>query len=71
MKWIRNYKLFKEALETPVEKPIKPIYSNKNLIQEICVSMILLNNNFLNHINHQKLLYNSVLTIYQMSNLNL
>jgi len=50
MKWIRNYKLFKEALETPVEKPIKPIYSNKNLIQEICVSMILLNNNFLDNI---------------------
>jgi hypothetical protein len=50
MKWIRNYKLFKEALETPVEKPVKPVYTNKNLIHEICVSMLLLNNNFLDSI---------------------
>ena len=50
MKWIRNYKLFKEAFETPVEKPVKPVYTNKNIIHEICVSMILLNNNFLDNI---------------------
>jgi hypothetical protein len=40
MKWIRNYKLFKESKN-------ELIYSNKNLIQEICVSMVLLNNEFL------------------------
>jgi len=50
MKWIRNYKLFKEAFETPVEKPVKPVYTNKNIIHEICVSMVLLNNNFLDNI---------------------
>jgi len=50
MKWIRNYKLFKEAAEAPVEKPIKPVYTNKNLIQEICASMVLLNNSFLDNI---------------------
>jgi hypothetical protein len=41
MKWLRNYKLFKES---------KQEYSNKNLIHEICVSMILLNNEFLDNI---------------------
>jgi hypothetical protein len=54
MKWIRNYKLFKEALgtqvEAQVEKPVKPVYTNKNLIHEICVSMVLLNNSFLDNI---------------------
>jgi hypothetical protein len=43
MKWIRNYKLFKENKETNS-------YSSKNLIQEICISMILLNNDFLDNI---------------------
>lgn len=42
MKWVRNYTLFRESKS---EK-----YSNKNLIHEICVSMILLNNQFLDNI---------------------
>jgi len=50
MKWIRNYKLFKEAIETQVEKQTKPLYTNKNIIHEICVSMVLLNNSFLDNI---------------------
>jgi hypothetical protein len=54
MKWIRNYKLFKEAIgtqvEAQVEKQVKPVYTNKNLIHEICVSMVLLNNSFLDNI---------------------
>lgn len=41
MKWLRNYKLFKES---------KEIYSTKGLIHEICVSMVLLNNGFLDSI---------------------
>lgn len=41
MKWLRNYKLFKES---------KQEYSNKNIIHEICVSMVLLNNQFLDNI---------------------
>jgi hypothetical protein len=41
MKWLRNYKLFKES---------KKEYSNKNIILEICVSMVLLNNEFLDKI---------------------
>lgn len=41
MKWLRNYKLFKES---------KQEYSNKNIISEICVSMVLLNNEFLDKI---------------------
>ena len=40
MKWLRNFELFKEA----------KTYSNKNLITEICVSMILINNEFLDSI---------------------
>jgi hypothetical protein len=40
MKWIKNYQLFKEAKS----------YSNKNLISEICISMVLLNNEFLDNI---------------------
>lgn len=44
MKWIRNYKLFKESKETT------NTYSSKNIVQEICISMILLNNNFLDSI---------------------
>ena len=54
MKWIRNYKLFKEAIgtqvEAQVEKQVKPVYTNKNIIHEICVSMVLLNNSFLDNI---------------------
>jgi len=50
MKWIRNYRLFREALESQDEKPAKPAYSSKNLIHEICVSMVLLNNSFLDNI---------------------
>jgi len=41
MKWLRNYKLFTES---------KKEYSNKNIIHEICVSMVLLNNGFLDNI---------------------
>lgn len=37
MKWIRNYEIFKESKS----------YSNKNLVKEICTSMVLLNNTFL------------------------
>jgi hypothetical protein len=44
MKWIRNYKLFKESKETT------STYSPKNIVQEICISMILLNNDFLDSI---------------------
>lgn len=40
MKWLRKYELFKEA----------KTYSNKNIISEICVSMILINNEFLDNI---------------------
>jgi len=43
MKWLRNYKLFKEAAQTGE-------YSSKNLVHEICVSMVLLNNSFLDNI---------------------
>lgn len=40
MKWLKKYELFREAKE----------YSNKNLISEICISMVLLNNEFLDNI---------------------
>lgn len=40
MKWIRNYNLFKESKQ----------YSNKGLITEMCVSMVLINNEFLDSI---------------------
>lgn len=40
MKWLKGYQLFREA----------KTYSNKNLISEICISMILLNNQFLDSI---------------------
>jgi len=40
MRWLKNYELFKES----------KVYSNKNLISEICISMILLNNEFLSNI---------------------
>lgn len=42
MKWLRNYTLFKESKNET--------YSNKNLILEICTSMVLLNNEFLDNI---------------------
>lgn len=37
MKWLKDYQLFKES----------KTYSNKNLISEVCISMVLLNNEFL------------------------
>jgi hypothetical protein len=42
MKWLRQYQLFKESKS---EK-----YSSKNLISEICISMVLLNNTFLDNL---------------------
>jgi hypothetical protein len=42
MKWLRNYTLFKESKSEN--------YSNKNIVHEICVSMVLLNNQFLDNI---------------------
>ena len=44
MKFIANWKLFKES------KNNKPSYNPKNLIGEICTSMVLLNNEFLDNI---------------------
>jgi hypothetical protein len=40
MKWLRNFEIFKES----------KTYSNKNLITEMCVSMLLINNTFLDNI---------------------
>ena len=40
MKWLRKFELFKEA----------KTYSNKNIITEMCVSMLLINNTFLDNI---------------------
>lgn len=40
MKWIKKYELFRESKS----------YSNKNIITDLCVSMVLLNNNFLDNI---------------------
>ncbi len=40
MKWLKGYQLFKEA----------KTYSNKNLISELCISMVLLNNEFLDNL---------------------
>jgi hypothetical protein len=42
MKWLRDYKLFKEAKQEKV--------SYKNLINEICTCMVLLNNEFLDNL---------------------
>jgi hypothetical protein len=54
MKWLRNYRLFKEAVQMQAQAqndlPAKPSYSSKNLISEICVSMLLLNNSFLDNL---------------------
>lgn len=44
MKWIRKYELFKES------KSEKGLISSKNPILEICTSMVLLNNEFLDRI---------------------
>ena len=41
--FIKNWKLFKESRNNSQ-------YSSKNLISEICVSMVLLNNEFLDNI---------------------
>jgi hypothetical protein len=43
MKWIKKFELFKESTQNT-------IYKNKNIITEICVSMILLNPEFLDKI---------------------
>lgn len=43
MEWLKNFKLFKESNNNKE-------YSPKNIVQEICVSMILLNNEFLDNI---------------------
>ena len=40
MKWLRKFEIFKESRS----------YSNKNLITEICVAMVLINNEFLDSI---------------------
>jgi hypothetical protein len=40
MKWLRKFEIFKES----------KTYSNKNLITEICVAMVLINNEFLDNI---------------------
>jgi hypothetical protein len=42
MKYLRGYKLFKEAKQEKV--------SYKNLITEICTAMVLLNNEFLDNL---------------------
>jgi hypothetical protein len=42
MKWLKKYSIFKESKNNN--------YSNKNIIHEICVSMVLLNNEFLSSI---------------------
>lgn len=40
MKWLKNYQLFKES----------KTYSNKSIITDICISMVLLNNEFLDNL---------------------
>ncbi len=42
MKWLRDYKLFKESKKEKV--------SYKNLIEEVCTAMVLLNNEFLDNL---------------------
>jgi hypothetical protein len=42
MRWLRNYKLFKESKSNE--------YNGKNLVSEICTAMVLLNNEFLDNI---------------------
>ena len=51
MKWLKKFEYFRESLEAqPQETPSKLVYSNKNLVSEICVAMVLLNNEFLDNI---------------------
>ena len=45
MKWLRDYKLFKEKKEYKLEVP-----DAKNVVRDICVSMVLINNEFLDKI---------------------
>jgi hypothetical protein len=40
MMWIKNFSLFKESLN----------YKNENLVRDLCVGMLLINNNFLDNI---------------------
>ena len=56
MNLIKRYNLFKEAQEqfkpqaqNDLEKP-KSIYKSNNLVSELCISMVLLNNEFLDNI---------------------
>ena len=42
MKWLKGYKLFKEAKQEKI--------SYKNVINEICTAMVLLNNEFLDNL---------------------
>jgi hypothetical protein len=56
MKLFKSFQLFKESIlgskvqiQNEIDKP-KSIYKPKNLVAEICVSMTLLNNNFLDNI---------------------
>ena len=60
MKWLRNYKLYKESKEE------KSIYSSKNIVQEICISMLLLNPEFLDNIldRGQKARYSEDSTVF-------
>jgi hypothetical protein len=54
MKWIKEYSFFKEAkMDFQVQKEeekTKSFYKPTNLLTEICVSMVLLNNNFLDNL---------------------
>lgn len=54
MRWLKNYTYFKESNKENIQITEvieeKSNYSSKNLISEICVSMILLNNEFLDPI---------------------
>ena len=45
MRWVKKFQLFKEAKSEKIGN-----YSTKNLIYEICTSMVLLNNTFLDGI---------------------
>ena len=45
MRLLTNYKLFKESIDLE-----KSVYTNSNLVKEICVAMLLINNDFLDNI---------------------
>jgi hypothetical protein len=45
MRLLTNYKLFKESIDSE-----KSVYTNSNLVKEICVAMLLINNDFLDNI---------------------